>query len=214
MHNACPAANNANCNVLPRIVFAPTKPEALDSDAICYELWQKYAMPENIQQHSKIVANIAVQIAKRAQDFGVDINVDLVRQSALLHDLGKAYSLEYGGSHAMLGAGWVVAATGNYALAQGVLHHVYWPWPLAEDKTICSLPIIVLYADKRAKHADCVTLAEREEDLLVRYGKNPAARALMAKGFKQVRDIERILSSCLEWEDLNAYSFDRRWLVD
>ena len=199
---------------LPALTFAKSQVQALESDQICYDLWAKYAMPENIQAHSKLVADIAAQIATRARDLGFDINVDLTRQSALLHDLGKAYTLEYGGSHALLGAAWVVAATGNYALAQGVLHHIYWPWPLPKGSAICSLPIIVLYADKRAKHATCVTLAEREEDLILRYGVNPASREIMAKGFAQIGQIERALATCLDWEDLNAYSFDSRRLVN
>ncbi|MBQ7738205.1 MAG: HDIG domain-containing protein [Desulfovibrionaceae bacterium] len=217
MHTAATKAKDPELpalNGLPYLAFPSNETCALDSDAICYDLWQQYSMPKNIQDHSKLVANVAWQIAQRVLDAGIKINVDLVRQSALLHDLGKAYSLEYGGSHAVLGAAWVVAATGNYALAQGVLYHVYWPWDLPEGPAICSLPIIVLYADKRAKHADCVTLEEREEDLLLRYGSNPSSRKLMAKGFEQIRNIERALSDCLDWGDLDAYSFDSRRLVN
>ncbi|MBQ7586297.1 MAG: HDIG domain-containing protein [Desulfovibrionaceae bacterium] len=197
---------------LPYLTFE-TPFAALENDECCYALWRKYKMPENIAAHSRLVAFIAEAIAKRAQNLGIPINPDLVRQSGLLHDLGKAYSLAYGGGHAMLGAAWVVAETGNLALAQGVLHHVNWPWDLPQGSAICSLPLIVLYADKRAKHDECVTLEERASDLLERYGLNPQVRLAMQESFAQVRQIEQALSSCLHWEDLNADTFNLRGMV-
>ncbi|MBQ9537622.1 MAG: HDIG domain-containing protein [Desulfovibrionaceae bacterium] len=199
---------------LPALALPKQAPQALASDELCFALWDKYAMPGNIREHSLLVAKIAAALATRGQDLGLAINVDLVRQSALLHDLGKAYSLAYGGSHSMLGAGWVVAETGNYALAQGVLHHVHWPWPLPCGSQVCSLPLIVLYADKRAKHDQCVTLDERASDLLERYGHDQEARETMMRVFAEIKTLEQALADCLKWENLYADTFDSRGLVN
>ena len=178
----------------------------LVSDVVCYDLWKKYDMPENIIQHSLLVAKVAEALALRAKKRGFYVDVDCTRQSALVHDLGKAYTLKYGGAHAQIGASWVIAETCNYALAQGVLHHVSWPWAITE-KVACTLPLIVLYADKRAKHDQCVTLVERENDLLDRYGKTEDQRNLIRPGFVQIQNLEKLLSELLGWEDLACESF-------
>lgn len=206
-------ATFSSLEAMPELSF-PQEAKALKNDWVCYSLWRKYHMPENIVRHSKLVASIAYELAVLCQKKGSSVNPDLVRQSALLHDLGKLYSLKYGGSHAMIGAAWVVAETGNYELAQGVMHHVYWPWAVPEGEGIASLPLLVLYADKRARHDECVTLEERFSDLLDRYGKTEKARASMQAGFEQHRAIEKALSNYLGWEDLHAHTFDRRRMVN
>jgi len=41
-------------------------------------------------RHCKAVSDLAVQIAQRCKRNGVDVNLDLVRIGALLHDIGRA----------------------------------------------------------------------------------------------------------------------------
>ena len=183
-------------------------------DEDCFALWDKYAMPDNIRRHSLFVAQIAQTLAELALQKNVRLSIAQVRASALLHDLGKFYSLQYGGSHAQIGASWVVAETRNYQIAQGVIHHVHWPWDVPEDASICQIPLLVLYSDKRVKHDTAVTLEERCKDLQVRYGVNQEARASIKASFVQFRAIEKTLSKFLGWECLDAYSFTCRGLVN
>ncbi|MCR5815139.1 MAG: HDIG domain-containing protein [Desulfovibrio sp.] len=183
-------------------------------DGDCYALWDKYAMPENIRRHSLLVAHIAENLAELALQRHVSLSVDDVRASALLHDLGKKYSLMYGGAHAAIGAAWVVAETHNYAVAQGVMHHVYWPWKVTADASCCQLPILVLYADKRARHDQSVTLTERFEDLKERYGKNQDAIRAIDASLAQMQAVEAALMTFLGWEGLDAYTFTCRGLVN
>ena len=199
---------------LPDLSFPPKPAVPALEDSVCYDLWKMYEMPSNIARHSALVASIAYELACACQRKGCPVDPHVVRQSGLLHDLGKQYSLRYGGAHAQLGAAWVVAHTGHYAIAQGVMHHVFWPWAIPQGAAIASLPILVLYADKRAKHDMCVTLEERASDLLNRYGKTQEARDSMRAGFEQIERIEQALATFLGWEDLHAYSFDRRRLVN
>lgn len=199
---------------LPQLPPLNTRSSNKLYDGDCIALWDKYAMPTNIRRHSLLVAHIAENLAELALQRHVALCVEDVRASALLHDLGKMYSLKYGGGHASIGAAWVVAETRNYAVAQGVMHHVYWPWSITHDASCCQLPILVLYADKRARHDQCVTLDERFDDLLVRYGKNAQAVAAIDASLKQMKAVEAALISFLGWEGLDAYTFTCRGLVD
>lgn len=196
---------------LPRLAKNSATP-APDEET-CMALWRKYKMPANIQAHSRLVACIAAWLARRAQSLGMPVSPEACQASGLLHDIAKAWCLKYGGSHAILGAAWAVAETGNFLIGQGVLLHVHWPWPFPEGDAICCLPIFVMYADKRVKHDECVTLKERFEDLLVRYGHTPHARAGIKYTLEQVKILERRLSEKLQW-NLDEYSFDCRRLVN
>jgi hypothetical protein len=195
---------------LPPLDFPPCGCGA-PSEADCRALWDTYEMPDHIRIHSEQVAHFSVILAELAVRRGHAVRVEEVRACALLHDIAKNYTLRHGGSHAQLGAAWALAETGHAGIAQGILHHVYWPWPLGEE-TLCTLPILVLYADKRTQHADFVTLAERFADLEVRYGIHEQARRGIATSLRQAVSIERALSARLGVE-LDAHTPDSGRLV-
>ena len=181
-------------------------------DAACFALWRKYAMLANVERHSRLVAQVATALARLAAERGHAVEVDAVRASALLHDLAKTYCLLHGGSHAQLGASWVLAETRHYGIARGVLLHVHWPWAVPEGPGICALPFFVIYADKRVRLDACVTLEERFEDLLARYGRDERARAGIRMAHEQALAIERALAAQLGC-DLHEDTFDCRGLV-
>lgn len=164
-------------------------------------------MLPNVRRHSLLVAHVAERLARRAADAGLPVNVAEVRASGLLHDIAKTYCIRHGGSHAQLGAAWTVAETGNRAVAQGVMLHVWWPWALPQGAGVCCLPLFVIYADKRIRHDACVTLEERYEDLRARYGRTPASLENIDLACRQGQDIERALSAQLGWE-LHEDTFD------
>ena len=195
---------------LPPLDFPPCG-RAAPSEEGCRALWDKYDMPEHIRAHSEQVARFSVILAELAAGRGCAVQVEEVRACGLLHDIAKSYTLRYGGSHAQLGAAWALAETGHAGIAQGILHHVYWPWPLREE-TLCTLPILVLYADKRTRHADFVTLEERFADLEVRYGLHEQARQGIETSRRQAVSIERALSARLGMK-LDAYTPDSGRLV-
>ncbi len=138
------------------------------------------------------------------------IHVPTVFASALLHDLAKMYSITHGGNHSQLGGAWAMALTGNPLLAQGVMHHVYWPFAMDVERFF--VPLAVLYGDKRVSHDRIVRIEDRFGDLLERYGKTPAVRERIHTTNRQAKDIEDALSRLLEI-DLNAHAFDRGRLV-
>ncbi len=184
---------------LPDLWEVPEGTGSIPDDAVCQAIWARYGMFEHIGRHSMQVATVAEALAIRAMERGVAGTQPLraiTRAAGLLHDIAKSYTVQYGGSHAQIGASWVVAATGNYRIAQAVYHHVEWPWPL--PNSLIHPVFFVIYADKRVRHDEIVTLDERYGDLLVRYGTTEQARAAIQRGWEHARTIERVLSAQLE----------------
>lgn len=179
----------------PDLVFPHENTPAPD-EAACLALWDRYEMLDNVRAHSRLVAKTATALAVLAKAKGLPVDVAEVTASGLLHDLAKTYCIRHGGGHASLGASWVVQETGNHAVAQGVFHHVWWPWalPVDDPARICSLPFFIIYADKRARHDVFVSLEKRFEDLLVRYGGTAEKEDGIRLSFAQAQAIEDALS--------------------
>ncbi|MGE4299851.1 MAG: HD domain-containing protein [Desulfovibrionaceae bacterium] len=184
-------------------------PEAPDVDA-CRGIMARFAMPGHIRAHSERVTQVAVFVAERAREAGMDVCVRSVQASALLHDIAKDYAIRHGGHHAQLGGAWTVEATGNPTVAQGVMHHVFWPWDVDIDRGF--LPLTVIYADKRVRHQSVVSVADRYDDLFDRYGATPDIRARIQVTMNQALDIEQQLGNRLGI-DLHACTFDSGRLV-
>jgi len=181
------------------------------SEARCVALWDRFEMPEHIRAHSRKVAQVACQLAEAGIKIGIPVDLDTVRASALLHDLAKIYCIRHGGNHSQLGGAWAMALTGNPLLAQGVIHHVYWPFEV--DIRRFFTPLTVLYGDKRVAHDKIVPIEERFGDLVARYGKTPEICERIHSTNRQAKDIEDAFGRLLE-KDLNAHDFDSGRLVD
>lgn len=184
---------------LPPLDFAPVSglPPVPD-EAACARLWDKYDMLPHIREHCRAVARVALDVAARAAARGRAMDLNAVRAAALLHDLAKTYTIRHGGGHAQLGAAWVREETGNPALAQAVLFHVSWPWsegPLAPEADPLRLPLIVSYADKRARHDQVVPLEERFADLMKRYGDTEYHRSMIQQNREQALRLEKALTA-------------------
>jgi hypothetical protein len=154
-------------------------------DQECFGWWDRYGMLDNIRATAVAAAPLASGAPGRP---GAAAEA---RAAGLLHDLAKTYTIKHGGNHSQLGGAWVKELTGNAPLAQSVVHHVYWPFPLDPDRYLVQL--ILIYADKRVRHTDLVTLEERFEDLYERYGTTEEIRRKIAGSHDQALAIERIL---------------------
>jgi putative nucleotidyltransferase with HDIG domain len=156
-------------------------------------------MMPHIREHCRAVASVALEIVRRAEERGVlpegrGLSVPYVLAGGLLHDLAKTYTIRHGGSHAQLGAAWVRDETGNPALAQAVLWHVSWPWQdglLDDAADPFRLPVIIAYADKRVRHTEFVTLDERFDDLMVRYGIDDERKARITGYLNRTKSVEK-----------------------
>lgn len=187
--------------MLPALEFPADPAWLVPDEEQCALLWDKYDMMPNIRKHCRGVARVAVEIVRRAEARGIipegrPLTVPLARAAALLHDLAKSYTIRHGGSHAQLGSAWVREETGNPLLAQAVLFHVEWPWSgtgMDDVKDPMRLPVIVAYADKRVRHSEVVSIKERFDDLLVRYGISADKVDNIAANYAHVKAVEQAI---------------------
>ncbi len=159
-----PSARSRRCGPGAARVRRTTRP----SEATCRRILDDHRVPAHIRRHSRRVANVARRIARELVEHAAEpLDLTLVSAAALLHDIAKAPCLGSSRDHAAEG-GRVLRAIGLAAVGEIVERHVtlgaFDPaGPVTEAE-------IVNYADKRVRFEQVVTLAERFEDLLERYG--------------------------------------------
>jgi uncharacterized protein len=160
----------------------------------CLELIKKTGMLENIKEHSILVMRVSLAITDGLKP-GVTVDRALILAGALLHDITKTQALVTHEHHDVTG-GEFLRSIGMSAVAEIVEAHVDTDFldqngPLTEKE-------IVHYADKRVKHASIVSLDQRTEDLLERYGKTEDHRALIHSRAPVHRQLEiKIESHCI-----------------
>ena len=90
----------------------------------------------------------------------------------------------------------VMQETQNPAIAQAVLAHVIWFFDeggQAIENNPCTLPNLISYADKRVRHDKVVSLSDRFQDLLKRYGTSEEKIRLINMNYAQSQKIEDAL---------------------
>lgn len=160
--------------------YIPTKEE-------CYRLFHEYSMYDNIIAHSKQVTRIALALVDSMKE-PTAVNRDLVEASALLHDITKTRSIETGEKRHDKTGEELLRSLGMERVARIVGDHVRMKdfnetGPLEERE-------IVFYADKRVRHDVIVSLDERIDDLVERYGINPLARKKIKEGRRFGKKLE------------------------
>jgi uncharacterized protein len=147
----------------------------------CRELIKEYGMLPNILKHSEQVMRVSLCIADNLKKRDA-VKRDLILAAALLHDITKTRSIGTGERHDVSG-GELLRGLGFESVAVAVEQHVEFrdfrrDGPLLEKE-------IIYYADKRVMHDVIVTLDERLEDLVKRYGitSDLVERILSNKGF-------------------------------
>ena len=174
----------------------------------CLELMEEYEMMEHIRAHSIMVEKVARIIARGLQDAGVDLSIEKVTAGALMHDISKTHCLLHGGDHAALGRQ-ICLENRLREIADIVGEHVQLKeyrenHPMHEKE-------IVYYADKRVNHDQTVSLEERLQYLLVRYGNKEAYLwRLIKENFDLCRRVEKKIFTPLIFkpEDLTAMVTD------
>ena len=144
----------------------------------CLAIMVRCGMFPNIVEHSVQVKNVAEAIAQNLKD-DVIVNKPLIIAGALLHDIAKTKSIvEHLLRHDIMGAD-MLREMGFSEIADICAAHVimndFMPEGSLEEREI------VHYADKRVKHNLVVSLEERIEDLIDRYGINDEKRKFIQK---------------------------------
>lgn len=176
----------------------------IPSEKRCMEFMDIYEMPPHIRDHSMMVERIAAIVAGALQETGVILSLEIVSAGALLHDIAKVLCLDSGEDHSEKGRE-ICIRNGMDEIAEIVGEHVRMrnhspDGPITEKE-------IVYYADKRVNHDAIVSLEERLEYLLERYGRGvqPLTRAIM-ENFEICKRVERRLFARLGFrpEDLKS----------
>jgi len=133
----------------------------------CFHLMDRYEMLSHIRAHSVMVARVARVIARSLKQEGMAVSISKATAGALLHDIGKTASLTAGGDHAEMGRR--ICIENQFSdVADIVGEHIkirhYRPEAALSEKEI------VYYSDKRVNHDLIVSLDERLDYILERYG--------------------------------------------
>lgn len=162
----------------------------LPSPAESFVLLERHGVPAHICRHSQKVALLSRGLAEALRRYAGEAPDEALAETAgLLHDIAKAACIETREDHAREG-GRVLRGLGYAEVAALVERHVdLGPWdpvgPVSEAE-------ILNYADKRVRHEEVVTLAERFDDLSERYGRDSeAARRRIAEHRGVMEAVER-----------------------
>jgi len=137
----------------------------IPSGAECAEILAGQHVTQPVIRHSRMVANIALRLAHALHRTGMRLNMDLVQAGALLHDLAKGRP-----DHAVLGAS-ILRAMDFLRVAEIVGAHT----DLQFSRSTLDERAIVYLADKLVRGEDLVTITQRFQPALDRFGGDPIA---------------------------------------
>ncbi len=159
----------------------------------CHELMEKYCMLPNIIAHSQQVMRVSLVIADNLKN-RASINRNLVMAAALLHDITKTRSLKTREPHDQSG-GELLRELGFGRVGEIVRQHVFLldfnPHEKLEEREI------IHYADKRVMHDRIVSLAERVEDIIQRYGATEEIKNRIRQNESKAYAIEKKIASSM-----------------
>ena len=124
-------------------------------------------IPEAIKAHSRAVAGVAARLGGALNAAGGHLDLDLLHASALLHDAFKGVK-----DHAGRGAAWL-KGNGFPEDAAIVAEHMDTVWKEGDEVDERAL---VYLTDRIVEGERIVTLAERREAALLKYGQDETVR--------------------------------------
>ncbi len=139
-------------------------------------------LPENVQNHSIMVAGLARALGKQLNACGEDLDLRLLEAAGLLHDIARLEP-----NHGPRGAE-VLSALGFNTVAEVIAPHSDMDIP--EDAPVTPQEIIFL-VDKYFKGNDPVSLEIRYGAKKKQYGKTPEMRAHVENRLKHARHSEK-----------------------
>jgi len=173
----------------------------------CLRMMDQYGMLRNIIDHSIVVTKVALYVAMGLKKKGQRIDLSLVEAASLLHDLTKSECLTTKEDHARTGSQ-VLKKMGYERVGEVVAEHIHLSGK--NDPSLITEEEIVNYADKRVQHDRIVSLEERFNDLMERYGDGHKPSERMEQLMKATFKIENKIFSILgtDPKDLQHFKFE------
>ena len=183
----------------------------------CFRMMSEMKMMDHIVVHSLQVCRVTTFLTGHLNRQNGRLDLDLIQAAALLHDITKTRSFKTREDHAQTG-GQLLAEKGYAEVGELVRQHVRldeYPTPVVVAESQ-----ILNYADKRVLHDQVVSLDNRMEYILEKYGETPVHEerihwllektlVLEAKIFDGLavgpRELNRILNSWDPAQDFMAY---------
>ena len=163
---------------------------SIPGEEFCIALLKRYETPEHIIMHSKKVWEVGRVLGLALIKKNMSVDLDLVRASCLLHDVGKYQCILDGTKCHDVRGEQILEQEGFPDVARIVVQHVILRSslddPFAEEH-------VVYYADKRVMHDVVVSLDERFDYLQKTHGKSPEAVKGLHKMRQHTFELERRL---------------------
>lgn len=169
----------------------------------CLDLLEKYEAPHHIVLHSKKVWEVGKLLGEALIRRSHPVDLDLLRASCLLHDIGKYPCIRDGEKFHDIRGEQILISEGYDSVARIVVQHVI--LRTAADASIAE-EHVVFYADKRVNHDELVSLDDRFLYLQQTYGKTPkAVERLLVMKEDTVR-LEKRIFLLLDFEPKDVFS--------
>jgi hypothetical protein len=168
----------------------------------CLALLHKYKTPQHIIFHSQKVWEVGRLLGEALLRRNHNLDMDLLRASCLLHDIGKYPCILSGERfHDILGEKMLISE-GYESVARIVVQHVVLRTgaeaPVAEEH-------VLFYSDKRVVHDELVSLEDRFAYLKETYGKTPAAIDRLAIMKEDTLKLEKKIFLLLDFEPADVF---------
>lgn len=177
----------------------------------CFELICEMEMLEHIVAHSVQVCRVALYLVDRLRETGLELDREMVRAAALLHDITKTRSFDTGEMHTETG-GRLLRDLGFFEVGEIIRQHVKLDAYFAAEAP--DEAEIVNYADKRVLHDRIVSMAERMGYILERYCQCAEYRQQLKRLWEQSEEMERRIFSGLPFGPDRIDSIDSKAGVD
>lgn len=201
-------------------------PKKTPTEAECKAIWEHYHTPENVQNHCKVVCSEAEKIGYKLIAAGYSIDMDLVRNAALLHDVARQKKC-----HPVEGAK-ILVREGYPKVAEVIYRHHDWDKKMilnSRGEIICydegkrntsakdvliptekEMEAAVVYlADKMVSGEQVMAMEKRFWESYKRKGKkmeSAQAKAAFQRRFNQAQVIENQIQEWLTSKELESVS--------
>jgi len=168
----------------------------IPDEKTCYDLLQKYCTPNHIVRHSEKVLQVGAVLGEGLLRGCYHVDMDLIKASCLLHDIGKYLCIAEGGGYHDVRGEEILDREGFQSVGHIIVQHVVMRTaknrPVAEEH-------VVYYADKRVVHDEVVSLTERFLYLQRTYGKDSTELTFLASMEEEARRVEREIFLLLDF---------------
>jgi uncharacterized protein len=181
----------------------PSKKINIPSEEHCRRIISDIGMLENIVAHSMQVCRVSLLLTDH---LGLpELNRELIRAAALLHDITKTRSFHTDEDHAETGARLLVDL-GFPEVARIVGQHVRLNHYGLSSSALTDAEL-VNYSDKRVLHDRIVPLSERMGYILEKYGSSPDRKRNILLLWEKTEKLEKRLFASLPFSpgDLSGF---------